>query len=69
MLTVYSHVLVDSSGRINVFAEWDEGDVLLLQHHARETLAMLEDTESDHFADLFLKDRNLGLSAFDEYIE
>ena len=39
-----------------------------LRHHAKETLALLEDSSVDSFAEVFLRDRKLGLDVFDEYI-
>ena len=40
-----------------------------LQSHASETLAMLEDSSVDRFAEVFLKDQSLGPHAFDEFIQ
>lgn len=63
----FSDVFVDPTGTVNVFAEWERGDVELLRHHARETLAMLEDASIDRFAEVFLQDQTLGPASFDEY--
>jgi hypothetical protein len=37
-----------------------------LRHHARETLAMLEDIETDRFAEVFLRSESLPVQVFDE---
>ncbi|WVQ80672.1 hypothetical protein IAT38_002777 [Cryptococcus sp. DSM 104549] len=68
-LHAFKNVLVDPTGRVNLFAEWEEGEVQLLRHHARETLGMLEDESVDRFADVFLKDQSLGPEVFDEYLQ
>lgn len=39
-----------------------------LQHHARETLALLEDSGRDHFAEIFAHDQTGMLKAFDEVV-
>ncbi|ORY28154.1 Nrap protein [Naematelia encephala] len=67
-VSAYQHVLVDVTGSINVFAGWEQGEVQLLQLHARETLAMLEDTSVDRFGDVLLRDTKLGTAVFDECI-
>lgn len=64
----YADVFVDPSGTVNVLAEWEKGEVELVRHYARETLAMLEDTGVDRFAEVFLHNQTLGPAAFDEYI-
>ncbi|BEJ17027.1 hypothetical protein CspHIS471_0604280 [Cutaneotrichosporon sp. HIS471] len=64
----FSDVLVDPTGTVNLFAGWEKGDVQLLRHYARETLAMLEDSTADHFADVFLQSQTLGPASFDEYV-
>ncbi|OCF40806.1 hypothetical protein I317_05418 [Kwoniella heveanensis CBS 569] len=65
-----SPILVDPTGRVNIFAEWEKGEVDLLRYHARETLAMLEDETAglDHFANVFLRNQSLGPEVFDEFI-
>ncbi|WWC91505.1 uncharacterized protein L201_006451 [Kwoniella dendrophila CBS 6074] len=65
----FDDIFVGPTGRVNVFAGWEKGDIQLLRHHARETLAMLEDESSDKFGETFLKDRKLGVEVFDEYIK
>lgn len=62
-----SQVFVDPSRSVNIFADWEEGEVDLLRHHARETLAMLEDHSADRFAEVFLRSVG-GTSVFDEFI-
>ncbi|TXT04376.1 hypothetical protein VHUM_04143 [Vanrija humicola] len=64
----YNDILVDPTGTLNLFGAWEKGDVELLRYFARETLAMLEDSSVDHFADVFLADHTLGPATFDEYI-
>ncbi|WVW85925.1 hypothetical protein I302_107963 [Kwoniella bestiolae CBS 10118] len=61
-------IFVDPTGRVNIFAGWEKGDVQSLKHHARETLAMLEDEHTDQFGETFLKDRRGGTEVFDEFI-
>ncbi|WWD03397.1 hypothetical protein V865_001449 [Kwoniella europaea PYCC6329] len=61
-------VFVDPTGRVNIFAGWERGDAQILRHHARETLAMLEDENTDQFGETFLKDRKVGTEVFDEFI-
>lgn len=39
-----------------------------LRYYARETLAMIEDSTVDHFADVFLHSQTLGPASFDEYM-
>ncbi|WVF73208.1 hypothetical protein IAT40_008027 [Kwoniella sp. CBS 6097] len=65
-----SPILVDPTGRVNIFAEWEKGEVELLRYHAKETLAMLEDESAglDHFANVFLRNHSLGPEVFDEFI-
>ncbi|WVR00376.1 hypothetical protein IAU59_007519 [Kwoniella sp. CBS 9459] len=65
-----SPILVEPTGRVNIFAEWEQGEVDLLKYHARETLAMLEDETAglDHFANVFLRNQTLGPEVFDEFI-
>jgi U3 small nucleolar RNA-associated protein 22 len=80
----FKDVLVDHTGSVNVLAGWEKGDVDLvccpltllsgteitqLRYHARETLAMLEDTSLDRFDEVFLRDHTLGPVSCDEYIE
>lgn len=67
-LSAFSDILVDPTGSVNVFAGWEKGDLQLLRHYARETLAMLEDATADHFADVFLHSQTLGPASFDEYM-
>ncbi|CAK9784420.1 Nrap protein, partial [Cutaneotrichosporon oleaginosum] len=67
-INAFSDILVDPTGTVNVFAGWEKGDVQLLRHYARETLAMLEDSTGDHFADVFLNSQTLGPASFDEYM-
>lgn len=43
-------------------------DTVQLQHHARETLALLEDSGRDHFAEVFIHDQTGMLKAFDEVV-
>ncbi|GMK59457.1 hypothetical protein CspeluHIS016_0800630 [Cutaneotrichosporon spelunceum] len=64
----FSDILVDPTGSVNIFAGWEKGDVQLLRQYARETLAMLEDSTADHFADVFLHSQTLGPASFDEYM-
>jgi U3 small nucleolar RNA-associated protein 22 len=64
----YSDVFVDPSGTVNIIGEWERGDIELVRHYARETLAMLEDSNVDRFADVFLHNQTLGPAAFDEYL-
>lgn len=61
-------VFVDPTGSVNVFGDWEKGDVQLLRYQARETLAMLEDANVDRFAEVFLQDQTLGPASFDEYM-
>ncbi|TYJ58527.1 hypothetical protein B9479_000736 [Cryptococcus floricola] len=63
------HVFTDPTGLVNVFAEWEEGEIDFLRYHARETLAMLEDESGERFGDVFLKEFKLGPGVFDEYIQ
>jgi U3 small nucleolar RNA-associated protein 22 len=67
-VSAFSDILVDPTGSVNVFAGWEKGDVQLLRHYARETLAMLEDSTADHFVDVFLHSQTLGPASFDEYM-
>jgi U3 small nucleolar RNA-associated protein 22 len=64
----YKHVLVDPTGSVNVFAGWEEGEIELLRHYARETLAMLEDHSVDRFAETFLRHLDPRAGAFDEIV-
>ncbi|KAL7418605.1 U3 snoRNP protein [Cryptotrichosporon argae] len=66
IVAAFENVLVDTTGTVNVFAEWDRGEVDLLRHHARETLAALE-AHADCFADIFLHSY-APTRVFDEYI-
>ena len=63
----FKDILVDPTGTVNLLADWDKGEIQLLQHHARQTLSMLEDISSDHFADVFLRDLTAGVIQYDEY--
>ncbi|OWT39986.1 U3 small nucleolar RNA-associated protein 22 [Cryptococcus neoformans Bt1] len=63
----FSHVFTDPTGLVNIFAGWDEGEIDFLRYHARETLAMLEDESGERFADVFLKEFDLGPAVFDEF--
>ncbi|WVQ73182.1 hypothetical protein IAR50_002746 [Cryptococcus sp. DSM 104548] len=65
----FRYVFTDPTGLVNVFAEWEEGEIDFLRYHARETLAMLEDESGERFGDVFLKDFKLGPGVFDEYIQ
>lgn len=67
-ISVYQDIFVDPSGSINIIGDWEKGDVELLRHHARETLALLEDTTVDRFAEVFLHNQTLGPASFDEYM-
>lgn len=64
----FKDVMVDPSGMVNVFAGWEKGDVQLLRHHARETLAMLEDHSVDRFGEVFSKGKSGQIGVFDEVI-
>nr|XP_031858971.1 uncharacterized protein CI109_005639 [Kwoniella shandongensis]KAA5526043.1 hypothetical protein CI109_005639 [Kwoniella shandongensis] len=64
----FDNVFVDPTGRVNLFAGWEKGDVQLLRHHARQTLAMLEDERIDRFADVFLRQQSLGPEVYDEFV-
>ncbi|WRT70438.1 uncharacterized protein IL334_007436 [Kwoniella shivajii] len=65
----FEDILVDPTGRFNVFAGWEKGEIQLLRHHARETLAMLEDENTDKFGETFLRNRKVGVEVFDESIK
>jgi len=79
----FKNVFVDSTGSANLLYSFEDGDLqmvslerrmiaianLQLQSHASETLAMLEDSSVDRFAEVFLKDQSLGPQAFDEFIQ
>ncbi|WWC71798.1 uncharacterized protein I206_105757 [Kwoniella pini CBS 10737] len=65
----FQDVFVDPTGKVNIFAGWEKGDLQILRYHARETLAMLEDESGDLFAETFLRDRNLGAEIFDDCIK
>ncbi|KAK8853038.1 hypothetical protein IAR55_003739 [Kwoniella newhampshirensis] len=65
----FDNVLVDPTGRVNIFAGWERCDIQLLRHHARQTLAMLEDESDDRFADVFLRQQSLGPEVFDDFIQ
>lgn len=69
ILNAFEDVMVDPTGSVNIFAGWNKGEIGLLRYHARETLAMLEDSSIDRFADVFLRDISFGPHAFDEYLE
>lgn len=69
ILEAFDDVLVDPTGTVNVFAGWNKGEIELLRYHARETLAMLEDSNVDRFADVVLRDVSLGPQTFDEYLQ
>ena len=69
MFLTFSHVFTDPSGLVNIFAGWDEGEIDFLRYHARETLAMLEDESGERFADVFLKEFDLGPAVFDEFFQ
>ena len=64
----FDNVLVDPTGTVNVLAGWEEGEVQLLKHHARETLAMLEDHSVDRFDELFAKPTKAQIGVYDEVI-
>lgn len=64
----FDKVLVDPTGTVNVLAGWEEGEVQLLKHHARETLAMLEDHSVDRFDELFAKPTKAQIGVYDEVI-
>lgn len=66
-LRTFQQVMVDPSGTVNILAGWEEGEIAMLRHHARETLAMLEEGR-DLFAETFLRDRKLGLATYDEVV-
>ncbi|WWC64350.1 uncharacterized protein I303_106960 [Kwoniella dejecticola CBS 10117] len=69
LLASFEDVFVDPTGKVNIFAGWEQGDIQALRYHARETLAMLEDESGDLFAETFLRDRKLGVEVYDEYIK
>ncbi|ORX40762.1 Nrap protein [Kockovaella imperatae] len=68
ILESFSVALVDPTGSINIFAEWDEGDIELLQYHARETLALLEHVDEDHFSDVFLRNLSITSGVYDDFL-
>ncbi|KAJ3032596.1 hypothetical protein HDV00_007333 [Rhizophlyctis rosea] len=55
----YDVVIVDPSGRVNLAAGMSRGMLDELQHEARVSMRMLNDTGSDHFDSLFLKTINV----------
>lgn len=69
MFLTFSHVFTDPTGLVNIFADWDAGEIDFLRYHARETLAMLEDESGERFADVFLKEFDLGPAVFDEFFQ
>ncbi|PWN52033.1 Nrap protein [Violaceomyces palustris] len=62
----FEKVMVDPSGSINLLASLPAGSVELLQHEAKKALAMLNDSNGDHFEALFLQDRTASAFTFDE---
>ncbi|WVR07861.1 hypothetical protein IAU60_004904 [Kwoniella sp. DSM 27419] len=63
--------MTDPTGTVNLLGGWELGEVQILQHHARETLAMLEgdaDADADAFRQVFLRDLKPTL-VFDEVIQ
>ncbi|KAN0064992.1 U3 snoRNP protein [Thecaphora frezii] len=63
---VFDRVLVDPSGTLNLFSFLPTGSLDLLQFEAKRTLAMLDDSTSDHFETLFLQDRTAPVFTYDE---
>jgi U3 small nucleolar RNA-associated protein 22 len=62
------NVMVDPEGMVNVLSGWEDGEVQLLRHHARETLAMLEDHSVDRFAEVFARAQRGRVGVFDEVV-
>lgn len=62
----FDRVLVDPTGSVNLLGNWLSGSVDLLQHEARLTFAMLDDSESDRFDELFRIQKASPLFTFDD---
>lgn len=64
-VNVFNNVLVDCSGQINLFAGWNQGEIDLLRHEARNTLNMLSDSV-DRFDETFLRSLQSPMIRFDD---
>lgn len=62
----FSRVFVDPTGSVNFLASWLPGSVDLLQYEAKQTFAMLDDGETDHFDELFLVAKRNPNFVFDD---
>ncbi|CAO1620650.1 unnamed protein product [Sympodiomycopsis kandeliae] len=62
----FPYAIVDPSGSLNLLATWLPGSMDLLQREARQTAAMLDDADTDHFDAIFLTQRTSPLSIFDD---
>lgn len=62
----FERVFVDPTGSVNLLSSMPASGLELLQQEARQTFAMLNDAETDHFGALFLQDRSAPFFAFDE---
>lgn len=63
-----SAVLVDPTGSINLLQNMQEGSLKYLQSEARATMELLNDTDEDHFEQVFLQDRSKPSFAFDQLV-
>ncbi|KAJ9106826.1 hypothetical protein QFC19_002954 [Naganishia cerealis] len=66
MISAFEHVFVEPTGKVNLLAGWEEGEISLLRSEARGTLDMLADSSVDRFDQVFLEPLQSGAFRFDE---